>query len=139
MTVDLVMENFPEGFQGAQFSIVFDAEQLNLNVSLAEWKYMIAEAVGQVFANAELNVSAETGVYLDNDAELDPATELLISILSLGDVTNNPVEQTVLLSIPLIFTSSDPANGSILLKGVMFVGQDGQEVSYPIEVKSLTY
>jgi len=139
MMIDLVMENFPAGFHGAQFSIVFDAEQLSLNVSLAELKYMMAEAVGQVFADAELNISTGTGVYLDHDADFTQATELLITILSLGDATNGPVDEAVLLSIPLNFNSSDPASGSILLKGVMFVDQDGQEVSYPIEVKGLTY
>jgi hypothetical protein len=139
LTIDLVMENFPEGLQGAQFSILFDPEELAISEELDSLLSSIAESVGQVFPNAEVHAVAETGTYTGPDDVFTVATELVISLISLGEATSGQVDQEVLLSIPLSFLSSDVTEGHILLKGVMFVGEGGQEITYPIKVIGLTY
>ncbi len=132
LAVDLVMEHFPAGYHGAQFSILFDPDRLTMTGDLDSWLANIHSAVRQVFANAEVHAAIQTGTYSDPDGLFSEATELLITILSLGDGSNGPVDEAILLSIPFSLVSTDP--GRILLRGVMFVDKQGNEVPYEIEV-----
>lgn len=129
MYVDVILSNIPEGLYGAELHLLFDAEQYAaLPDDEGGWQVETA-ALAEIFSDFVIHTRAETGQYIWENGTASPATELLAAILSLGEAAHDPVDEIVLLSIPLDRLVPGENRGNIILKDIRLVDDNGQLLS----------
>lgn len=135
VVLEVVLRNFPETLYGAEIHMLLNADHFNVG--------SIETNADDIFANAADHVKVENGYYAwEADAEPSYTTEIVYTILSVGDVTNDPVhtDGQVLLRVPLVYAvESSDGPGRVILDGLSFVDREGNELSYVIDVPVWDY
>jgi len=135
-TLDVELMNIPAGFYGAQLHVLFNAEHF-ATIEDEDGAVMLdTSELGELFTDAVFHANRAIGEYTWDDGQTTATTEIVFAVTSTGDVTNGPIRDRVWFSIPLKLTHEQvTAAGSILLKELRFVDQEGQPL--PIDVTKI--
>jgi hypothetical protein len=134
--LEVVLRNIPEGYGAAQIHLLLNAEHFDVFDYGDGSVYVEAGQLTDWFADAHYFAKARKGLYTWENNQIKESIEVVFAVLSTGEVGNGPIEEGVLLALPLrVLDFNQAIAGKILLAEIRFFDLNGDEL--PLSVTKI--